>query len=450
MRLSVRSVLCAAALLAPTVFAGHGVNTLVVVGDSLSAGYQNNQLIDCFKPSDLGSPYCFSKPNGQRFGYANVIARQAGVDLKLPLIPPPGFPQIVNTGGFDVANTFNFVPREDGGLTQTLDLSVPGYTVAGLFYPVACPPSPNPMAPPLPIQIMAAEILSPQNCNSGITEIGEAAALTQAIHNDTTIFWIGSNDALFPLLFAGQNPTPEAAFETAYDPAVATLAQTSKRLVLANIPDVTLLPYLTPEPVFAAYVASLNLPDPLTATVLTGLMPGDMVTPYAFAVVSLMKANTIPFAPVSMVPPAAVNGAAIVIPASEVASIQSAIAGYNNHIAKMAAKYHAALVDIHGVVNNIAANGITINGKTLTTAFMGGLFSLDGVHPSNTGYAIIANEFIRAMRDQIHTSIPPADLDDVAANDPMVFVPIPDKEKHEEHVTPGMADGLRQLMKPQH
>ena len=46
----------------------------VVAGDSLSAGYQNSQLIE----------------SGQVHGYANVIATQAGVSLKLPLVPPPG------------------------------------------------------------------------------------------------------------------------------------------------------------------------------------------------------------------------------------------------------------------------------------------------------------------------------------------------------------------------
>ena len=50
----------------------------VVAGDSLSAGYQNSQLIE----------------SGQVHGYANVIATQAGVSLKLPLLPPPGYPQI--------------------------------------------------------------------------------------------------------------------------------------------------------------------------------------------------------------------------------------------------------------------------------------------------------------------------------------------------------------------
>src|ERR1017187_1589959 len=63
-----------------------GFSRFVVAGDSLSAGYQNSQLID----------------SGQVHGYANVIATQAGVSLNLPLLPPPGYPQITIIQGHAV------------------------------------------------------------------------------------------------------------------------------------------------------------------------------------------------------------------------------------------------------------------------------------------------------------------------------------------------------------
>ena len=52
------------------------LSRLVVVGDSLSAGFQNGSL--------LGSQ--------QVNGYASLLANQAGVDLPLPLIAAPGIP----------------------------------------------------------------------------------------------------------------------------------------------------------------------------------------------------------------------------------------------------------------------------------------------------------------------------------------------------------------------
>src|SRR5438874_9815036 len=54
------------------------LSRLVVVGDSLSAGFQNGSLLETQQPH----------------GYASLVARQAGVPLALPLIAAPGFPPI--------------------------------------------------------------------------------------------------------------------------------------------------------------------------------------------------------------------------------------------------------------------------------------------------------------------------------------------------------------------
>ena len=83
-------------------------------------------------------------------------------------------------------------------------------------------------------------------------------------------------------------------------------------------------------------------------------------------------------------------------------------------------------------------------GRTLTTDFMGGLFSLDGVHPTNTGYAIIANEFIKTMNRSLRTNIPYVSVALVSQTDPLIF-PESDPGKHAGHVSVGMADGLRSL-----
>jgi len=67
----------------------------------------------------------------------------------------------------------------------------------------------------------------------------------------------------------------------------------------------------------------------------------------------------------------------------------------------------------------IAASGLTINGYTGTTSFLGGIFSLDGIHPSNTGYAVVANKFIDTMNASMNTKIPDVALAPIAATDPL-------------------------------
>src|ERR1017187_10037981 len=131
---------------------------LVIVGDSLSAGYQNSQLIE----------------SGQVHGYANVIATQAGVLLYLPLLPPPGYPQISTSVQPPYAVVTTAYPVSRLNTVQTMDVAVPGFTVGALVgLPSSCPPDFS-----NPIDVMAVEILNP-NCttNPGPTELAEAAAL---------------------------------------------------------------------------------------------------------------------------------------------------------------------------------------------------------------------------------------------------------------------------------
>ena len=379
----------------------------VVAGDSLSAGYQNSQLIE----------------SGQVHGYANVIATQAGVSLKLPLLPPPGYPQITIEQGHAVATGLAHQPRLN--TEQTLDVAVPGFTVGALVgLPSSCPPDPT-----NPIAVMAAEILNP-NCstNPGPTELAEAVSLKPT----TAILWIGSNDALFSILFGGA-PTDRLTFSGLHSLATTTMAQASGHLVVANIPDVTLTPYLTSVPKLAD-ILSLPLP---TVYAVFGLHPGDMVTPYAFETIQAMGSS------LSVLPDSDSQGP-VVIRAATLSQIRAAVLGYNAVIAAEAAANGATLVDIYSLINDLAANGVVVGGQKLTTEFMGGLFSLDGIHPTNTAYAIIANEFIKTMNRSLRAGIPPVSIEQVSKTDPLIF-PANDHGKHTGHVEVGMADGLRRL-----
>jgi lysophospholipase L1-like esterase len=48
-------------------------------------------------------------------------------------------------------------------------------------------------------------------------------------------------------------------------------------------------------------------------------------------------------------------------------------------------------------------------------------FSLDGLHPTNTGYGIMANEFIKDINHAFQANIPLADVSDIAEHDPLVL-----------------------------
>jgi hypothetical protein len=84
------------------------------------------------------------------------------------------------------------------------------------------------------------------------------------------------------------------------------------------------------------------------------------------------------------------------------------------------------LVDTHALFNRIHDSGYRPAGVplSLSTSYLGGLFSLDGVHPSNIGQAIVANEFIGAFNRKYDMElIPPLSpraLMKIVLNDPFV------------------------------
>jgi lysophospholipase L1-like esterase len=117
--------------------------------------------------------------------------------------------------------------------------------------------------------------------------------------------------------------------------------------------------------------------------------------------------------PVSQVP--------CVLHANEVAVIRTAIQAYNQVIAASAQRYGAALVDLNALVSDLVVDGYKAGNHRITGDFLGGFFSLDGIHPTNTGYAILANEILQQMKRQLHINIPKVNVVQVADQDPLIF-----------------------------
>ena len=97
-----------------------------------------------------------------------------------------------------------------------------------------------------------------------------------------------------------------------------------------------------------------------------------------------------------------------VLTKSEVSEIQRATDAYNTHIKALAEVYGLAFVDANAKMIELGKNsGIQYNGVTYSTAFVtGGSFSLDGVHLTGRGYAVIANEFIKAINAKYKSTLP--------------------------------------------
>jgi lysophospholipase L1-like esterase len=96
-----------------------------------------------------------------------------------------------------------------------------------------------------------------------------------------------------------------------------------------------------------------------------------------------------------------------VLDPTEITAIQTRTTQLNNIIAKTAGQYKVPVVDMNTLFNSVALGGIAINATANNAAFIrGNLFSLDGVHFTSRGYAVVANEFIRVINANYSASIP--------------------------------------------
>jgi hypothetical protein len=105
------------------------------------------------------------------------------------------------------------------------------------------------------------------------------------------------------------------------------------------------------------------------------------------------------------------------------------VQAFNAEIAAAAAEVQAArgvtiaVVDVFALFDQIATTGVDLDGNgtaDLTSGFLGGVFSLDGIHPTRTANALIANAFIEVLKVRFGEAIPPVDVAKVARKDPWV------------------------------
>ena len=115
------------------------------------------------------------------------------------------------------------------------------------------------------------------------------------------------------------------------------------------------------------------------------------------------------FDPASLFSPA-VNLAAdaAILTAPELDLLAENIAAYNEIIEQRVAEdSRLALYDAAADLADLSdADGLNFGTGSITSEFVfGGGFSLDGVHPTATGYAVIANGFIDAINDQFNAGL---------------------------------------------
>ena len=362
---------------------------VVFVGDSLTAGFQNGSLLDTQQPN----------------GFASLVAKQANFSITLPLIASPGLPSVlrlVSLGPPPVtASASGTSSGRENGSAQPTDLAVPGHLLHDVLYytPPAVPTS-------------AEDTITQQILGLPIGNTKAQADEAVALKPSTIFIWAGNNDALnADQTGMPSSMTPLASFTADFTALITKLKATGANLIVANVPDVTAVPYMTPAATLASQLAAGTALSASTIESGLGLSNGDLVNAQGLTDAETQVENLSSGGTLTHLPDADV------LTAAEVITTQNTINSYNQVIQQQTSAAGGTLVDTHSYFATLAA-GVSINGVTANNTFLGGLFSLDGIHPTNTGYALLANQFIAALNTKFSMSIPAVNASAVASADP--------------------------------
>jgi hypothetical protein len=306
-----------------------------------------------------------------------------------------------------------------------------------------------------------------------------------AVQNPTFFsLWIGNNDVLGfavsggagtdqtgnldPTTYTRNDITDPNVFANVYNILLQTMTANGAKGVVANIPDVTALPYFTtvpynPIPLDAATAAVVNqaylpynggIQGALAALSGTGLFTAEeaarrtinftagqnavvivdedltdlgAINP-AFAALPKYRQATaedlLVFTSQTILGtladpnnPTSINGVAVpladqwVLTPEEQLAVATATQSYNQTIAALASQYDLAFFDADAFYNSIIEVGVTLpDGSKLTGTYgTGGGFSLDGIHPSPRGSALLANQFIKVVESKYGAALPEVD-----------------------------------------
>lgn len=425
----------------------------ISLGNSLTSGYRDGTLYS----------------GGQAESFPSMIAAQmklaGGGEFKQPLMPN-------NVGGF--TNLPGFPGKLELKMVNGALSPVANAPAAALDNVVAGRPYQNMGVPGAKVShLLASGYGNPAGLSLGLANpyfVRFASSTTASVVGDALAqnptfvsLWIGNNDVLGYATTGGDGTNPitpvdgavGVGFNSTYTALVETVfpTGTTRKGVVANIPNVTSVPFFTRVPAMPltnltdAQVSQLNT---AYATYNVGLAQAKSLgaindaeyqkrlikfTAGAVAngaVISDKDLSTVPGLPKyrqttakdyilltasAVLTPQAGGGTSVplddklVLTEAEAAKVLTATTAYNTTIRSLADSKGLAFVDMNAKMIELnSKSGISWNGVKYTATFVtGGTFSLDGVHLTGRGYAVVANEFIKSINKKYRSTLPQVD-----------------------------------------
>jgi lysophospholipase L1-like esterase len=389
----------------------------VAIGDSLTAGVQSDGIVRDF----------------QQNSFPALIAKQMGINnFEQPIVNSPGI-------GFEPGKTP--LMYMNGEIFRN-DLDVDEFDLLSNFFLTR--PYDN-------LGLPGAEIVDVASTTMLLFEVvlrGLGTQLEQAISLDPALItlWIGGNDVLGSAKAGGDFSKISSAedFESEYRNILMQLTnRTQAMIVTANLPNVADISFvisldrvfrvitdsgtMSPVPVvFDDNFNPVDFGDGLFIPLLTE--EGDVGHLTLSALDSYRTGAGIPDETALMDMGFSMEEAAnitatlqslglvsngdslkgdLTLTIEESAVIQGAVQDFNSIISNVAGEFGVPVVDINEALMRLNNEGI--DGYTSDFVLIDPVntaYSLDGIHPNDGGYAIIANLFIETINESLDMAIP--------------------------------------------
>ncbi len=417
------------------------VKDFVAIGDGFTAGVQSGALAkrqqeDAF-PSILARQ--FAIPLGGASDVTQAYVRNPGITTSYPL-RPEGVLRVVDYSPLTLERTPwvdpDLIDESRLVIHQTLELErdrrefrnlgIPGahaydvlFAVDSLTCFTAKSGRPN---------LFFETVLRP-----AVTTIDTSTVLEQAARNtpQLTSIWLGFAE----ILDAASRGTDVVAYDAdtfaGYLGEIVSVVADSigSRVILATIPHLRDLPEFTTPPPLALLGeegsrASPDQPggmllddgDVVPATALPWIRHGHGISDAALIARIAADEGVDPVTARERLDDRYPGHgrplpASLTLTAAELGSLEATVDAYNAAITALAVDRDLPLVRLDQVFADLFAGRYGWGGVTLDGTFVfGGAFSLDGVHPTSFGQAVIANAFIEVLNDAFDAAVPPVGL----------------------------------------
>lgn len=370
--------------------------SFVAIGNSLTAGVADGALYE----------------DSQKNSFPNLIAKMAKVDsdFEQPIMGGNGFSFNENDGRLflDLSLSLSFLePGEEKNRNLNRaynNLGIPLIRANQLYTATTA------------VEADSNHFVDKILRGSGRTAIEEALSLDPTL----ITLWVGNNDVLESAALGLADGDKSYTIATEFSDHLTTIANqltdgSNAPIFIANIVDITDLPYFTSLPSFVIDTTNgqkIYLYGECENNVIRELTDDDLVLFWALPDYFSFKNN------IGNVSEATSLNDTLILDIEEKAEIQIIIDQYNDIIKNIVdANNQLYLVDMFSIFKNIAENGYTIDGINYSTNliffdskgvlnFLSTLFSIDALHPNKFGYASFANSFIEVINLSLNANLP--------------------------------------------